>query len=219
MELVTRRHLNWSSALKNIAFKLKLVSGMAALIVVVAVLPFFFQYLEQRDGYILNDALLNILPATDVSIPIFAMIWSMVLLFIIRSITDPLLFVTYLFGFLFLCLCRIVTLSLVPLNPPVEIKELQDPLTNFFYGSGHFITKDLFFSGHTATLCLLFFCFQRKWDKIVALICTIAVGFLVLVQHVHYLVDVLAAPPFTFLCFMLAKKVAKFEEHHPDITN
>ncbi|HWI91545.1 MAG TPA: phosphatase PAP2-related protein [Flavisolibacter sp.] len=218
MEL-THLHSAWPPALKNHLFRSKLIAGLVVLIVVVVVLPFFFQYIEQRDGYVLNDALLNILPSTDVSIPIFAMIWSMVLLFVMRSIGNPRLFITYLFGFLFLCLCRIVTLSLVPLNPPIGIKELQDPLTNFFYGSGQFITKDLFFSGHTATLCLLFFCFQRKWDKIVALICTIAVGFLVLVQHVHYLVDVLAAPPFTFLCFMLAKKVAKFEEHHADITN
>lgn len=213
MELVD--HGNWLLAVKDFSFRAKLIAGMFLLLIVVVALPSFFRYIELRDGYVLKDAVLNVLPTADVSIPIFAMIWSMVLLFIIRSISNPKLFITYLLGFLFLCICRIITLSLVPLEPPAGLTELRDPVTNFFYGSGQFITKDLFFSGHTATICLFFFCFHRKWDKIIALMCTIAVGFLVLIQHVHYSIDVLAAPPFTFLCFMLAKKIVNSEEHHP----
>lgn len=208
MELVNRR--NWSSALKNISFRSRLIAGLVLLLIVVIALPFFFQYIEHRDGYVLNDAFLKALPATNVSVPIFAMIWSMVLLFIVRSISNPSLFILYLFGFLFLCFFRILTLAIVPLNPPTGLIELQDPLSNFFYGTKDFITKDLFFSGHTATLCLFFFCFQRKWDKIVALICTIAVGFLVLVQHVHYTIDVIVAPVFTYLSFFTARKVVNY---------
>lgn len=206
MELVDRNR-DWLSAIKNISFRSKLIIGIVLLLIVVIALPVFFQYVEQRQGYDLNDVLLNALPPTDVSIPIFAIIWSMVVLFIIRSFTNPQLFITYLFGFLFICLCRIVTMTLVPLNAPANLIALQDPLANFFYGTKDFITKDLFFSGHTATLCLFFFCFQRKWDKIIALICTIAVGFLVLIQHVHYSIDVIVAPVFTYLSFFVAKKI------------
>jgi hypothetical protein len=204
---LTKQQPNWSLAVKNISFRSKLITGLVLLLTIVISLPFFFQYIEQRPGYDLKDALLNALPATNVSIPIFAMIWSMVLLFIIRSINDPHLFILYLFGFLFLCLFRMITLFLIPLNAPGGLIELQDPLSNFFYGTKDFITKDLFFSGHTATLCLFFFSFQRKWDKLIALLCTIAVGFLVLIQHVHYTIDVIAAPFFAYLSFFLAKKI------------
>lgn len=207
MELVDDRHPNWLLAIKNISFRSKLIIGIVLLLIVLIALPVFFQYIEQRQGYNLNDPLLVVLPSANVSIPIFAMIWSMALLFIIRSTNNPQLFITYLFGFLFLCLFRFITLTLVPLNAPNSLIELQDPLSNFFYGKKGFVTKDLFFSGHTATLCLFFFCFQRKWDKVIALLCTIAVGFLVLIQHVHYTIDVIVAPVFTYLSFFMAKKI------------
>jgi len=206
MELV-HPYPKWLLAVKNVSFRSKLITGFILLLIVVILLPVFFQYIEHRKGYQLNDTLLDALPAADVSIAVFAIIWSMVLLFIVRSIGNPQLFLAYLYGFLFLCICRIITLTLVPLNAPAGLIPLADPLSNFFYGTKDFITKDLFFSGHTATLCLFFFCFQRKWDKVIALICTIAVGFLVLIQHVHYTVDVVVAPTFTFLCFILAKKM------------
>lgn len=206
MELMDR-HPNWLLAIKNISFRSKLIIGIILLLIVLAALPFFFQYIERRQGYDISDGLLDALPSFDVSIPIFAFIWSTVLLFIVRSFTDPDLFIVYLFGFLFLCLFRIATLTLVPLNAPNKLIALQDPISNFFYGTQDFITKDLFFSGHTATLCLFFFCFQRKWDKIFAFICTIAVGFLVLIQHVHYTIDVIVAPVFTYLSFFMAKKI------------
>lgn len=207
MELVNHRHQTWSLALKNISFRSRLIAGLVLLLMVVVALPFFFQYIEHRQGYVLNDSFLQALPVRDVSIPIFAMIWSMVLLFIIRSISNPSLFILYLFGFLFVCLFRILTLTLVPLDPPKNLIELQDPLSNFFYGTKDFITKDLFFSGHTATLCLFFFCFERTWDKVFASVCAIAVGLLVLVQHVHYTIDVIVAPVFTYLSFFTARKV------------
>lgn len=206
MEVAQSYPKKWSPAVKNLSFRLKLFIGVILVLLVLTFLPFFFQYIQHRNGYQLKDFILADLPAANVSLAVFGCIWSMVALFIFRSIKDPHLFILYLYSFLFLCICRIATMFFVPLNPPDNLIPLVDPLSNSFYGKD-FITKDLFFSGHTATLCLFFFCFQRKIDRIVALVCTIAVGILVLVQHVHYTVDVVAAPFFAFLCFYLARKI------------
>ena len=49
----------------------------------------------------------------------------------------------------------------LPFNPPPEMIPLNDPFVQFF-GSGKLLTKDFFFSGHTATLFLLFLVIDKK---------------------------------------------------------
>jgi hypothetical protein len=43
--------------------------------------------------------------------------------------------------------------------------------------------------------------FTKKGDKLVTLFSSIAIGALVLIQHVHYTIDVVAAPIFTYAIF------------------
>jgi membrane-associated phospholipid phosphatase len=85
---------------------------------------------------------------------------------------------------------------------------LNDPLVEFF-GTGQTLTKDLFFSGHTATLLILFLVSEKKIVKTVFLISTILVAIAVLLQHVHYTIDVFAAVFFTYACYKLLAKVRK----------
>lgn len=91
-----------------------------------------------------------------------------------------------------------LTITLVPLAAPAGLVELVDPLTGVFYGHT-VITKDLFYSGHTSSILMMYFCLPKKSDRMLALIATIIVGCLLLVQHVHYTIDVLAAPIFVYL--------------------
>jgi len=196
----------WVESLKDISFRTRLYIAIPLAVMILVAFPFFFQYIEQRDGTLINDFVLDVLPALDVSVFIFAMLWSMALFFIYRTLQSPSMFLTYLYGFIFLSVSRFITISLVPLEPPVDLIPLVDPISNHFYGES-FVTKDLFYSGHTSAQCLFFLCFRRKIDRWIALFCSIAVGFLVLVQHVHYTIDVIAAPFFSVLCYLLAKKI------------
>ena len=156
-------------------------------------LPSFFNLIQKRDGPVLNDWVLAAIPPHNVSWAIFTVIWGIGFYALWRGIEKPTIYITYLWTFIFITILRVLAISLVPLDPPKGLIVLTDPLTAVFYGRST-ITKDLFFSGHTSILFLAFLCLERKWDKILALCGTIIVVCLLLVQHVHYTIDVIAAP-------------------------
>lgn len=200
------KKITWSAAIKQPVFKKKLLIGLISVSLVLFSLPFFFQVIEKREGVLLHDTVLAWLPAKDVSLAIFGILWSMALLIMVRCIQNPKIFLLFIYSFVLVELSRIITISIVALNAPEHLIPLVDPISNSFYGKT-FITKDLFYSGHTAMQFLFFLCLTKKTDKIIALCCTLTIAVLVLVQHVHYTVDVVAAFPFAFLCYFTAKKL------------
>ena len=101
---------------------------------------------------------------------------------------------------------RILAMYLLPLQPPEKMIILNDPFVEFF-GTGQTLTKDLFFSGHTATLLILFLISEKKIIKTIFLISTIVVAIAVLLQHVHYTIDVFAAVFFTYTCYVVLEKL------------
>lgn len=211
MEFVISKSLNteeekWIQAIRNPVYVKKLVIFGAGVILCLAFLPSFFQYIEKRNGIVLNDFLLNALPPRDVSLGIVGIIWLMIVLAISRVVKSPRIFLLMLCSFMLFFMSRYVTMYLVPLNPPAHLVMLHDPLSNSFYGKS-FITKDLFYSGHTASQFIIFFCLPKRSEKILALVGAVSIGVLVLIQHIHYTIDVVAAPFFAFFCYFVAKKL------------
>jgi len=158
----------------------------------------------------LNDWVLKELPAKDVSVPIVFLMSSVVLLYIIRCATNPNLVILFVMGAIFQLIFRIITIDSTRFFPPHELIVLQDPMANVLYQS-RFITKDLFYSGHTAAMFLFFLCSNKKYDKYYMLFTTVMVAILLLIQHVHYTVDVAFAPLFAFCSYWLAKRIIRFQ--------
>jgi hypothetical protein len=203
--------ISWSEAWQLQSFRNKTFVALALVAIILLLLPSFFAFIEKREGMVLQDFVLDRLPAMDVSIPTFIIIWSVVLLVFYRIYQNPSIFLVVAYGFILMCIARVLTISLLPLNPPPGLITLKDPIANIAYGGkGIFITKDLFYSGHTGNMFLFFLCLQAKWDKIIALSASFMVGILVLIQHIHYSVDVIAAFIFTYFIYLGAKKVAFF---------
>lgn len=201
--------LEWQHALKISQYKTTLFIGLLLFGALVMCLPAFFHVIEQRPGYQIHDKLVQALPAVDLSIPIFVVLWSVISLAVLRAFQNPQQFLVTLFAIIFLLLFRYLTISLVALDPPAGLIPIRDPVSNLTYGHDDFITKDLFFSGHTSSMFLSFLCLQRKPEKIFALVATFVIAIFVLVQHVHYTVDVLAAPIFTYLSYRLSRKMTQ----------
>ena len=210
MALLTKT-ISWSEAWQEPRFRNKTIIALLLVAIILLSLPAFFAFIEKREGMVLQDYVLDAIPAIDVSIPTFVIIWSVVVLVFYRIYHNPRLFLLIAYGFILMCLARILTISLLPLNPPAGIITLKDPIANIAYGgNGIFITKDLFYSGHTGNMFLFFLCLEAKWDKIIALTASFLIGLLVLIQHIHYSIDVIAAFIFTYFIYLAAKKLAFF---------
>ncbi|WP_429379446.1 phosphatase PAP2-related protein [Mucilaginibacter sp. UYCu711] len=201
----------WKRAWAQRRIRLLLFIGLCLVIPILATLPLFFVQIEARKGIQLNDFLLSHLPTFNLSVYIFLVIWGTGGLFLLRSISDPKLFIKFTWSYLIVSIFRVGTIYLVPLDPPKNIHELADPLTGVFYGH-MIINKDLFFSGHTSILFLIFLCMPAKRDKRFAFGATVLVAIMLLIQHVHYTIDVLAAPFFTYFAYLLTTKYLQIND-------
>lgn len=203
------KQLTWRFAWDYPAFRVKLISGILLMGLIVYYLQDFFVFVQSRtNGILVHDRVLEILPAHDVSVYIFLVLYPASGLFFLRVRKNTTLCITALWGYIFLCLIRMLTISLIPLEAPKQLVHMTDPFSVIFYGS-NMITKDLFFSGHTATLFLVGLCLENKREKIIIFCGTAVLGILLLIQHVHYTADVLAAPVFSYFFWYMGKTIAR----------
>jgi len=168
----------------------------------------FLNFVELRQGVILADPILSMCAPTDLTWVTFALIYGGLLFAITILLSFPFLLLRMMTAYIILVIFRTACMYTVPLDPPPGIIPLTDPFVEFFGPSRTTLTRDLFFSGHTATLFLLGLGMPvRRWS--IVLFCAAgAVAVCVLLQHVHYTIDVLVAPLAAFAAFRLAALVS-----------
>jgi len=196
----------WANQWSNSFFRKSIFLSGSILILIVIGFPVFFSFVQQRQGKLLMDPVLRMVPARDVSIWIFVVLYATIALAITRMVRSPEIFVRLSWAYIFLCMTRLLTISIVSLDPPEGLIDLVDPFTIIFYHAEN-ITKDLFFSGHVSTLFLIGLCLPGKKDKMIAFSASAMMAILVLVQHIHYSLDVIAAPVFSILFWYMGVKV------------
>ncbi|MDE3256003.1 MAG: phosphatase PAP2 family protein [Bacteroidota bacterium] len=197
---------NWKHACQNSYFRNVLLITLLLFIILVWVYPYFFEFIEHRQGFKLQDPIVNFLQPRDNSSLIFSLLWFSIGMQIWILKDKPQQALLFIMSYFIINLTRIITIYAVPLNPPTHLIPLQDPLSNYFYGTS-FITKDLFYSGHTAIVLLIGFTSVNKWLKFIFIMLAIAIAFMVLSNHVHYTIDVLAAPFFVAFSIVVSKKI------------
>ena len=197
----------WAQALARPAFRLSwAVLALLLFGVLVPLVPGFFTWVQAREGAVLADPLLHLLPRHDVATPVFVLMYGGVLAAVGWLTRHPYLFLRGLWAYFLLLVLRLGTIWLWPLNPPLDLVPMPDPFTAFFFhtADSEAITKDLFFSGHTATVAILTLAVRGRMLRPVLAVVAVLIGVLVLVQRVHYSYDVLAAPLFAWLAYWVA---------------
>lgn len=189
----------WKQAVGSKTFVLQACLTLTTLVLLAIFTGPFFGFVQSVKGTQLADPVLMLLPAQDVSFTIFTLLYGGIVAAFVYLGQHPFLLLQAGGAYAILTLLRICTLYLFPLEPPTDIIPLKDFFVDRLFYDNRLITKDLFFSGHTATLALLVIVVRKVYLKFILGVIAVAVGTLLLVQHAHYSVDVIAAPIFAWI--------------------
>ena len=198
--------VTWKSFLKN---KKNLTEFVITAVVVTAVIiafSHFLHFIEQREGVVLNDPILKAFNPIDLTWLTFVLIYLSLIIFVITTFNKPDKILIAFQAYGLMLIFRTIAMYITPFEAPAAIILLNDPFVQFF-AKGDILTKDLFFSGHTGTLFLIFLLAENKTLKTIFLILTLMVGTAVLLQHVHYSIDVFVAPFVTYGSYKIIKKL------------
>jgi hypothetical protein len=200
----------WPSIAGAIAFRLACYAAMTALAL----------WAEFDRGPVLHDALIARLPYVPWIDRANYVAWLVVYVpvSILFLADEPRRWVRYMITGGLVSLVRGVCIALTSIGAPdpahigpgigtrsfaSAYMDLLSPIGVFGENSAHaYLTQDLFFSGHAATTFLLVL---YLWDKprlrLVAIASHVAMVCAVLLAHLHYSIDILAAWAFTFAIF------------------
>ena len=199
---------NWKEALSTSGYVTKLVTAIAVFVAGALQFPTYFRNIQKRTGADLNDFILAYIPSIDVSTYIFAIIYGLLIYMLLRVLMKPQLFLLFAITFVIETVFRMTTIYLFPLNPPANLVILHDTFAEMLiYGDTEPITKDLFFSGHTSTMVMICLFVEGRRNKIISIIATFALAALLLIQHVHYSVDIIGALFFTYISYLIARQI------------
>lgn len=189
--------------------------ALACLIVLVLSGSSFVGYVATREDQAMIsfiDPILRHLPALQMDWFIFGLLYFGLIHVISWLFVHQPRWLTHAFlSYSLLMVFRVLGVWLLPLDPPPGSLVLNDPFVQLFHAEHpEPLTKDLFFSGHVSTGVFLYlFSPSEKWRR-VYIFYPVVIGLLVMLQQVHYTIDVVAAPFFAYGSYKLAGRVQEY---------
>jgi PAP2 superfamily C-terminal len=197
----------WKSLKNKRTYALLLSTGlvffMSSLLVTIVYVPTF----ETREGFVPYDPFMTYLPAVDVSPYVFLLLYGTIFFSAFYLIKDPKRLVLFMYSFGIMYWIRALCITLVPFNEPALLIPLKDPLIEHLGIYQTFIKRDLFFSGHLASVFIPYLILRKTRFHWLFLLATLGIGLLVMLQHIHYSYDVIGALVFTYLSVFWAEKL------------
>jgi hypothetical protein len=191
---------NWRKALNDEGFRRYFPLNLLVCFVVYYAIMFWLNFNSGRAGLIINDPVYGYLVPHDFSAAIFFFTYTATILTILYTIQYPYLLQRGLGAFVAVFLVRAICIHLIPLSPSPGIIPLIDPVTDTLGHEGR-IMNDLFFSGHVSDLATFYFLCRNPKLKRYILLCMSVIAVLLVWQRVHYTIDVLVAPAFSYLSY------------------
>jgi hypothetical protein len=201
--------ITWKEAWSSGSFRWQVYITFSVIVIMAFLAPHFFDFIEGRHGKQLPDPFLDLFPNYNVSWLVFFILYSGVVIGFYHNVQKPMHLLIMFQTYSFVMFMRIITLSFIPLEPPIGYIPLREPLVQMLLVSdGRIISKDLFFSGHMSTLLAVAFSMGKSVVRWMLFTFAFILAILLFIQHVHYTIDILAAPFGALLANVLARKVS-----------
>ena len=178
-----------------------LLSGFIALFISFIVCNHAGEYATRVAGYPVHDFILDNIPMRDVSLLHVHAALTFWTIFTLYAFIRPgiLPFITKTAA-LFI-LVRSLFICLTHLGAPANNLVIPDNFSTFFLFTG-----DLFFSGHVGGPFLLMLIFwENSKQRYLYLSATLFFAYIVLLGHIHYSIDVFAAPFITYCIYQFSR--------------
>ncbi|ROL56269.1 hypothetical protein D9V84_08850 [Bacteroidetes/Chlorobi group bacterium Naka2016] len=200
---------NWKNYLSSRQNVLLLIISFALMVISLHFVAKFITGIENRQGFAFDDPFLGLFKGTDLSWLIFSVLYFSVFFTFFQLLQTPQDLVLGFFAYSMLISFRVLCMYLLPLDPPKDIVLLKDPIIESF-GTEITLTRDLFFSGHTSLMVLLFLLVKKKYAKIFLFFATMIVALGVLLQKAHYSVDVVVAVFASYCAYSWTKGILTY---------
>lgn len=195
---------SWRDAISNKKFVVQFVVTLIALSIVILFLPWYFQsVIAPKPGIHLHDPILALVNPVDFTWPIFILIYSSLFIVLFTIVKQPFQWLLALKCYLTITILRVISMYVFTLEPPDGMIVLIDPFIDKIAYGGEPFTKDLFFSGHVSTVMLLGLVVHKPAVKKMIFSIAVIIGVLILLQRVHYTVDVVAGALIPYGVFKL----------------
>jgi hypothetical protein len=185
---------------------LHLAGSAGAAVLALTAAALYLPLAERRPGVVLRDPVLEWLPILDIGAGLVIGTYAVIVLTVIALCADPDRLALGLQAYALMLLMRLAGIWLVPLDPPDGMVLLYDPVVGLATGVPA-LGKDLFFSGHVATLALGGWAVRQRPIRWIAFGSAGLVALGLLLQHVHYTVDVAAAPFMAYSAWVFVNRM------------
>lgn len=185
------------------------LSGFSFLILAIISKSLSDKYVDYADSTAVGDLILNNIPTFNVDDIVILGTLSFIFLVFILFLTRPKYWSFSLKAFSLFIIIRAFFVSLTHLGTNLHQVVMDTNALGYnFYNFLFYSKTDFFFSGHTGIPFLLALIFYKeKKLRYFFFACSFVFGATMLLGHLHYSIDVFAAPFITYTIFVIAKKL------------
>jgi hypothetical protein len=180
-----------------------LIASIVFLLFIAFIFNRFLAWNESREGIYFDDPFFKFYKAKDYSWSIMLPLYGAILFFVFYFRNQPIKLTRLVLAYALAIAFRMITLYLFPFYADDDAVKLFDPILNNFVYPNNYVARDLFYSGHAALLLLMMWTMPKGNLRWIYLVITLLVSLFLVLQKVHFSIDILAAPFFSLIALYL----------------